>query len=141
MVATAGVALVHVPPPTVELNVVLPAIHASVVPDKVPALGAAVMVTVLVSVASAHPPVPVTVYVITDVPALTPVITPVPPTIVATPGLALVQVPPPTVEVNVVVNPTQAVVVPFNVPALGAVLIVTVLVSVASAHPPVPVTV
>jgi hypothetical protein len=55
IVATPGVALVQVPPPTVELNVVLPAIQAVVVPDKVPALGAAVMVTVRVFIASAHP--------------------------------------------------------------------------------------
>ena len=61
IVATAGVALVQVPPATVDEKVVLPATQAVVVPDKVPALGAAVMVTVLVSVTSEHPPVPVTV--------------------------------------------------------------------------------
>ena len=61
MVATAGVAELHAPPPTVDVNVVLPATQASVVPDKVPALGTAVIVTVLVSVTSAQPPVPVTV--------------------------------------------------------------------------------
>ena len=72
---------------------------------------------------------------------MTPVITPVAPFIVATVGVALVHVPPPTVEVNVVVNPTHAVVVPFKVPALGTAVIVTVLVSVTSAQPPVPVTV
>ena len=76
-----------------------------------------------------------------DVPAVTPVITPLAPIIVATPGVALVHVPPPTVELNVVVNPTQEVVVPLNVPALGLAVMVTVLVSVTSAHPPVPVTV
>ena len=68
-------------------------------------------------------------------------IIPVPAMIVATAGVALVQVPPPMLELNVVVKPTQAVVLPDNVPALGVAVIVTVLVSVTSEHPPVPVTV
>ena len=63
------------------------------------------------------------------------------PTTVATAGVAELHVPPAMLELNVVVNPTQAVSVPLKVPALGAVDIVTVLVSVTSLHPPVPVTV
>lgn len=66
---------------------------------------------------------------------LTPVIIPVEALIVATPGVALVQVPPVTVELNVVVDPTQTVAVPLNVPVVGVDPIVTVLVAVASAHP------
>ena len=60
-----------------DVNVVVPATHIACVPDKVPAFGAAVTVTFLVDVAFAHPPVPVTVYVIVAVPAATPVNTPV----------------------------------------------------------------
>ena len=59
---------------------------------------------------------------------------------VATAGVADVHVPPPTVELNVVLPAIHASVVPLNVPASGAVFIVTVLVSVASGQP-VPVTV
>ena len=72
---------------------------------------------------------------------MTPVITPVAPTTVATPGMAELHVPPPIVDVKVVVKPTHEVSVPLNVPALGLAVMVTVLVLVTSAHPPVPVTV
>ena len=68
----------------------------------VPATGAAVIVAVLVATASAQPPMPVTVYVIVDDPAVTTVIAPVEPFIVATASSLLVHVPPPTVDVNVV---------------------------------------
>ena len=70
-----------------------------------------------------------------EVPAVTPVINPVVPLIVATPGVALVHTPPITVELNVVVEPTHTVAVPLKVPVLGVALIVTVLVADASAHP------
>ncbi|CAA9194362.1 hypothetical protein FLACOL7796_00074 [Flavobacterium collinsii] len=78
------------------------------VPDKVPAFGAAVTVTVLVAVAFPQPPVPVTVYDIVAVPAATPMITPVEAFTVATPIVPLDQLPFefPFV-VNVVVPPTQ----------------------------------
>ena len=62
-------------------------------------------------------------------------ITPVLASIVATLGVLLLQVPPPTVELNVVVKPAHALVVPLKVPALGAVVTVTVLVAVTSGHP------
>ena len=52
-----------------------------------------------------------------------------------------VQAPPEEVEENVVVRPTQAVCVPESVPAEGAAVTVTIVFAVASAHPPVPVTV
>ena len=51
----------HVPPVCVEENVVVNPTHTFWFPDKVPATGAAVTVTVLVPVAFGHPPVPVTV--------------------------------------------------------------------------------
>ena len=60
---------------------------------------------------------------------------------VATAALLVVQAPPETVDVKVVVDPTHAVCVPESVPAEGAAVTVTVLVAVASAQPPVPVTV
>ena len=60
-VATAVLLDVQVPPLTVEAKVVVVPTHIACVPDKVPADGAAVTVTVLVAVASAQPTVPVTV--------------------------------------------------------------------------------
>lgn len=135
IVATLGLALVHVPPVTVELNVVPAPRQAVVTPLNTPASDVPTTVTVLVSIASAHPPIPTTLYVITDVPDVKPVIKPVAPSIVATLGLALVQVPPETVELNAVVNPAHTVVVPLKVPVLGPALTVTVLVAVTSEQP------
>ena len=51
----------HAPPDTVELNVVVKPVHKAWLPLSVPAFGAAVTVTVLVTVALLHPPVPNTV--------------------------------------------------------------------------------
>ena len=61
IVATAVLPDVQAPPDTVEANVVVPLEQTVCVPLKVPAVGAAVTVTVLVAVAFAQPPVPVTV--------------------------------------------------------------------------------
>ena len=61
IVATPTAEDVHVPPVWVEENVELPPTQIACVPDRVPALGAAVTVTVLVAVAFGQPPVPVTV--------------------------------------------------------------------------------
>jgi len=61
MVATAGALLVHLPPEMVEAKVDVPFTQISSVPLSVPAVGAAVTVTVRVAVALAHPPVPATV--------------------------------------------------------------------------------
>ena len=76
------------------------------------------------------------------VPAATPVTTPVESLTVAMPVLPDVHVPPlvPFV-VNVVVEPEHIACVPLRVPALGAVVTVTVRVAVAFEQPPVPVTV
>ena len=74
-----------------------------------------------------------------DVPAATPVTTPVDELIVATAGVAEDQAPPETVEVKVDVDPTQIACVPEIVPAEVAAVTVTVLVAVTFAHPPVPV--
>ncbi len=61
MVATAGVAEDQAPPVTDELKVEVPLEQIAVVPEIVPAEGAAVTVTVAVVVAFAQPPVPVMV--------------------------------------------------------------------------------
>jgi preprotein translocase subunit Sec61beta len=61
IVATAGVAEVQAPPVTVELSVEEPLEQIAVVPERVPAEGAAVTVTVEVAETFAHPPVPVIV--------------------------------------------------------------------------------
>ena len=61
MVATAGVAEDQAPPVTEEVSVEVPLEQIAVVPEIVPADGAAVTVTVAVVVAFAQPPVPVMV--------------------------------------------------------------------------------
>ena len=90
--------LVQVPPATVDLNTVVPVIQIDAPPLSVPATGGVVTVTVLVAVASAHPPVPTIVYVIVAVPAATPVINPVELLMVAMVLSELVQLPPFTEE-------------------------------------------
>ena len=75
------------------------------------------------------------------VPAVTPVTTPVEAFTVATTVLLLLHVPPVLLELNEVVLPTQTAWVPLKVPAFGTAETVIVRVTVASAHPPVPVTV
>ena len=60
-VAMAGVLLLQVPPAAVDVNVVLDPTQIACVPLRMPAVGAAVTVTVRVAVALAHPPVPFTV--------------------------------------------------------------------------------
>jgi hypothetical protein len=61
IVATAGVAEDQAPPVTEEVSVEVPLEQIAVVPEIVPADGAAVTVTVAVVVAFAQPPVPVMV--------------------------------------------------------------------------------
>ncbi len=60
-VATAGALLDQVPPEMVEVSVDVPLIQMFWFPLRDPAVGGAVTVTVLVAVALAQPPVPVTV--------------------------------------------------------------------------------
>ena len=75
------------------------------------------------------------------IPADTPVITPVVET-VANCVLEEVQVPPASpLEVKVVVPLLHIACVPFKVPAKVAVVTVTILIAVAFAQPPIPVTV
>ncbi len=74
-----------------------------------------------------------------DVPAATPVTTPVDGLIVATAGVAEDQVPPVTVELRVEEPLEQIAVVPEILPTNGGAVTVTVAVAVAFAQPPVPV--
>ena len=75
------------------------------------------------------------------VPADTPVTSPVEALMVATPVALLVQLPPETEDVKVVVLEAQILWLPLRVPADGAAVMLTVRVAVALAQPPVPVTV
>ena len=102
-------------------------------------VGNAVTVTVEVVDAVAQPPVPATLYTMTDVPAVNPETTPEELT-VATAGDTEVQFPPDTFDESVVVDPTQSACVPEMVPAVGGAVTVTVVVVVTVAHPPVPAT-
>ena len=71
------------------------------------------------------------------VPVATPVTTPVAPSTEAMAGSLLLQVPPVTVALNVVVVPTQAVVVPVIIPAVVAGVMVRVSVVVVTPQVPV----
>jgi hypothetical protein len=108
IVATAGVALLHVPPAVASVRVVVDPMQTVSVPPI--AAGKGLTVTVAVT----RQPVG-NVYDITDVPAVTPVTTPAP-VIVATAGVALLHVPPAVASVKVVVDPTQT----DNVPPIDA---------------------
>lgn len=77
------------------------------VPLSVPAFGEAVTETERVAVEFEQPPVPVTVYVIVAVPAVTPVTTPVELFTVATAVFPLLHDPPEVVLLKFVVPPTQ----------------------------------
>jgi len=106
------------------------------VPLTVPAVTVGLIVTVRIALTGLPQPLLIA-YVITEVPALTPVITPVPATTVATPGVALLQLPPAVpFELNVVVAPIHAVAVPLRVPAVTVGLIVTVRVALTGLPQP-----
>jgi hypothetical protein len=118
----------------------VPEEHIESTPLNVPASGNALITMSLVDVTSVQPPIPVTVYVIVAVPAPLAVITPVELFTDAILVLSLDHAPPALpLELNVVVPLTQIESAPLTVPALGAVVTVTVLVAVSFAHPPVPV--
>ena len=141
-VATAVLEEVHVPPVVPLLaNVEVPPIQMAGVPDKVPAETGAVTVTTKVDSALGQPPVPVTVYLIVEVPAVTPVTTPVVAFTVATAVLEEVPVPPvvPLLEI-VEVPPIQMACVPDKVPAFTGAVTVTTLVLESLGQPPVPIT-
>ena len=74
-----------------------------------------------------------------EVPAVNPVTVPVILLIVATTGVEDTQVPPDNEDDKVGVDPIQIAVVPYNIPAVGGTVTVTVEVVETFAHPPVPV--
>src|SRR5688572_17662782 len=89
----------------------------------------------LVAFVSLQPPVPVTLYVIVAVPAAIPVINPLSAFTVATAVSLLAQLPPEfPFDVKVVVPEIQIFCVPDNVPAFGAVAVVTTT-GLISEHP------
>jgi hypothetical protein len=137
IVATAGVALLHVPPLVVLVKVVFEPKHIAVVPPIADAICCSVIVTVIVAVDALHPPVAAIVYVITVVPVDTVVTTPLFASIVATAGVALLHVPPLVVLVSVVLDPKQTAVVPPIADAICCCVTVTVVVAVEALHPPV----
>jgi hypothetical protein len=103
-VATAKLALVHVPPAGVELSVVVSPTHKASEPVNVVGCGLTVTTVVL-----KHVP---TEYDIVAVPPVTPVTNPVPDPTVAIAVLLLLQDPPAVVFVSVVVAPAHNTPVP-----------------------------
>ena len=138
IVAVSVSPLVHVPPPTVDVNVVEPVEQIACVPLNVPALGAAVTVTTVDAVSFAQPPVPATIYLIVDVPAETAVTSPLP-SIVAIPVDTELHVPPVPVVVKVSVPFEQIPVVPLMLPANGAEVITMSFGDSTSLQPPKPI--
>lgn len=115
--AIVGSALLHVPLPDVSLTVALVPLQ---VPE-LPVIGASAL-TVTVAVVMQ----PSILYVIVELPPLTPVTVPVAKLTVAIAGLLLVQLPPPA-SVNGVVKPLHTTVVPEMAPGIGLTLKVAVL--------------
>ena len=113
--------LAHIPPVGVDASVVVNPTHTFIVPVNVVGLAFTVTTAVLIQ------PVP-SVYVIVDVPATEPVITPDEGRPIVALPLLLVQVPPAGVEFNVVVRPTHTFIVPVSV--VGFELTVTVVVAI-----------
>ena len=104
-VATDVLALLHVPPVETSLSVILE--PAATV--KIPESGAGVGLTVNTIVALLVP----SEYEIIQVPAVTPVTTPVEEPTVAIPVLLLLQLPPEVVSDKVLVEPTQTLAIPL----------------------------
>ena len=124
-VATLVLLLLHVPPESpLEVSVAVVPVDRVLVPEIVPALGNAFIVTV-VEVLTLQP-FALTAYVTVAVPADTPDTMPEALT-VATAVLLLLQLPPvKPLEIREVVAPWQSVFVPEMVPELGNALTVTV---------------
>ena len=119
--------------------VVLPT-HTVCVPVKAFTVGKVFTVTV-VDALSLHPLALMTKYLITLVPAATPVTTPVLLFTVATDVVVLLQLPPIIVLLNVVVLPIQTLAVPVFAATVGFAFTTTVTLLVAALQPPIGVTV
>ena len=120
MIAIVVLLLVHVPPAGVEFSVVVNPTQTASVPVIVVGLGFTVTIAVLI-----HPVL--SMYVIIDVPAVTPVTIPVDDPTVALP-LLLLHVPPAGVEFNVVVKPTQTLKTPVIAVGFGFTVTMAVLI-------------
>ena len=100
--ATDGFALLHVPPATALLSVVVAPTHTFALPVIAGSIGMVFTVSCAVTLVG-QPKLFVTVYVIVVVPAATPVTIPLKIPIVATAGVLLVHTPPVTALARVVV--------------------------------------
>lgn len=115
-VAREVLLLLQVPPVVASVNVVIAPGQTADVPPDIAAIDGEE--TVIVKVAILVPQVFVTVYLITDVPAATPLTTP-PLVIVATDVVVLLQTPPLVASLSVVVVPIHIFEVPVIVPEYG----------------------
>ena len=111
--------LLHEPLGTVEFNTVVVPAHKFRDPDKLPAKGGAVTVIGRVAVASAHPPEPVTVYVMVAGPAASADTKPEVAFTLATAVSLLLHEPPVEVDEKFAVAPTHRFWIPLNIPALA----------------------
>jgi hypothetical protein len=118
IVATPGDALFQLPPPVASLSVVVEPTHTIVVP--VITAGNGSTVTVVVT----KQPVTVIIYDMTDVPAETPVTTPVAGSTVATPGVALLHVPSSVASLSVIVEPSHTLERPVIAAGKGSIVTV-----------------
>ena len=121
------VVLLHTPPETELPKVTVAPLHTTDGPDIVPALGAGFTVTSVVTVLV--PQVLVKVQVMVAVPLATPCTT-LAEAMVATDVLLDDQVPPPTVSPNVMLLPTQTLVLPVMAARAGSGFTVMALVTV-----------
>ena len=123
-VAAAVLLLLQLPPPVPLLaNMAVAPAHNAEAPLTVPALGRFPTVTRADAVTVPHEEV--TVYLMVELPAESPVTTPVVEFTVAAAVLVLLQVPPVPSLDKVVVDPVHRNVVPLMVPAFGSGLTVT----------------
>ncbi len=110
--ATEGLLLAHVPPGVASVSVIEEPRQIAPAPVMDDGVGVIVTMTVV------RQPVP-SVYVITAVPAVIPVTTPVPAPTEATDVLLLLHAPPPVASLSVVVAPTHALAVPVITDGVG----------------------
>jgi hypothetical protein len=133
--ATPVLLEVQVPPEVVLLNVVEVPAHAALAPP-IAARAGKLFTVKLVLAELVHPFPSVTVYVIVEVPALTPVTAPEESFTVAVDVLDELQVPPVAEELDKVeLAPTQAEAVPVIDPALGSAFSVTTAAAEVAAQP------
>ena len=130
IVAIAVLALLQRPPTTVLLYIVVLPEHRDARPAIVPALGSVVTFIILVTVVDVQ--LLLTVYMMVSVPGEIPVT--IPPLTAAAALLAL-QIPPGTVFDKVMVEPVHTLEEPVMLPALGAGVILMILVTTAVPQP------